>query len=70
MTKAALQKRLAENPALREALEIAIADQWKYKAEPVFAKTGKGFLRSTGVSEQQAVKDATRSSEHPPKARK
>lgn len=57
MTRAEYEKRLKEDPGLRETLEIGLAEQWKFSAEPVLSKTGKGFLRSSGVSDLAAVKE-------------
>ena len=37
---------------LREGLAI----QDRFKAEPVYAKTGKGYLKSTGVQEMEEAK--------------
>jgi len=34
----------------------ALAIQHRFAAEPVYAKTGKGFLKSEGVEELQRLK--------------
>jgi hypothetical protein len=56
--------RFQDNPLaqaiLREGLEI----QDRFSAEPIYAKTGKGFLRSGGVGELVELK---RSQEREPK---
>ncbi len=63
MTREEFGKRLADNPKLREAFEIAKAERWKYSAEPVFGKTGRGFLRSEGVTEiEKSKKEQKRAS--------
>jgi hypothetical protein len=36
-----------------------LAIQDRFAAEPVYAKTGKGFLKSTGVAELNEAKKAT-----------
>lgn len=38
----------------------ALAIQDRFSAEPVYAKTGKGYLKSVGVSEIQQAKDAVK----------
>ena len=57
MTKE-IAKLFQTDPYFKKALEEGLAEQWKYSAEPVFARTGKGLLRSTGVTEAQKVKAA------------
>ena len=42
--------------AMREALRI----QDRFVAEPVFAKTGQGYLKSEGVSTLQKIKTSLR----------
>ena len=41
---------------LRAAMKEALRIQDRFVAEPVFAKTGKGFLKSEGVSTLQKIK--------------
>ncbi len=41
---------------MREALRI----QGRFVAEPLFAKTGKGYLKSEGVSTLQRIKSRVR----------
>ena len=36
----------------------ALAIQDRFAAEPIYAKTGKGYLKSAGVEELQALKKA------------
>ncbi len=64
MTRAEYEKLLEEDPSLKETLKIGLEEQWKFSPEPVLSKTGKGFLRSAGVSEIQAVKKEQRSKEN------
>jgi hypothetical protein len=33
--------------------------QDRFAAEPVYAKTGKGYLKSVGVEELKKIKDST-----------
>jgi hypothetical protein len=49
-----VQKNL--QAAMREALRI----QDRFVAEPLFAKTGKGHLKTEGVSTLQRIKSSTR----------
>jgi hypothetical protein len=39
-------------------LADALAIQDRFAAEPVYAKTGKGFLKSAGVDELKQIKAA------------
>lgn len=36
----------------------ALAIQDRFAAEPIYAKTGKGYLKSAGVGEFQSLKNA------------
>ena len=49
-TATQVQKNL--HAAMREALRI----QDRFVAEPLFAKTGRGYLKSEGVSTLQRIK--------------
>ena len=51
-TQTQAQKNL--QAALREALRI----QDRFVAEPLFAKTGRGYLKSEGVSTLQKIKSS------------
>lgn len=48
--------KLLENPVFQRVLSDALAIQDRFAAEPVYAKTGKGFLKSAGVEELQQIK--------------
>ena len=39
---------------LEELLEIGLAMQDRFAAQPVYAKTGRGYLKSAGVEEVRA----------------
>jgi hypothetical protein len=41
---------------LRAAMKEALRIQDRFVAEPVFAKTGRGYLKSEGVSTVQRIK--------------
>ncbi len=43
---------------LQELLEVGLEIQDRFAAEPVYAKTGKGFLKSAGVDELKRIKAA------------
>jgi hypothetical protein len=56
------------DPLFLEVMEEALAIQDRFSAEPVYAKTGKGYLKSVGVSEIQEAKERAeaRSKENTP----
>jgi len=43
--------KYADNPLFLQVLEEGLAIQDRFSAVPVYARTGKGFLKSVGVSE-------------------
>ena len=52
-----LKKRFENNPLAQAILKEGLAIQDRFSAEPVYAKTGKGSLRSVGVTETEAAED-------------
>ena len=50
---------------LRAAMKEALRIQDRFVAEPVFAKTGKGYLKSEGVSTLQKIKTNLRGKASP-----
>ena len=42
------------------ALEESLATVDRFSGEPVFGPTGKGYLKSSGVTELQVLKDETK----------
>ncbi|MEO0413654.1 MAG: hypothetical protein AAF226_01730 [Verrucomicrobiota bacterium] len=62
MTEAEIDPELLKDPLFRELMEEGLAMQHRFSAEPVFAKTGKGFLVSEGVQELAAIKANNRNS--------
>ncbi|MCX6846852.1 MAG: hypothetical protein NTU84_09915 [Verrucomicrobia bacterium] len=48
----------ANDPLFLEVMAEALAIQDRFSAEPVYAKTGKGYLKSVGVEELEALKKA------------
>jgi hypothetical protein len=52
----AIDPKLLNNPLFRELMAEGLAMQDRFLAEPVYAKTGTGFLQSGGVAELKAIK--------------
>ena len=53
-----------DNPLAQAILREGLAIQDRFKAEPVYAKTGKGYLKSAGVREiEEAKKQSGKASE-------
>ncbi len=55
---AKLAAKYANHPLAQRILREGLAIQDRFAAEPVYAKTGKGFLKSAGVSEVAKAKAA------------
>jgi hypothetical protein len=47
---------VAENKFLKEAIKQGLRMQHRFLAEPVLARTGKGYLKSEGVTTLQRIK--------------
>ena len=62
-TKAAIDPKLLENPVFQRVMADALAIQDRFAAEPVYAMTGKGYLKSEGVGELQRIKALKQASE-------
>jgi len=59
MPKKGTPKHPFENdPLFLEVLAEGLAIQDRFSAEPVYAKTGKGYLKSVGVAELQKLREA------------
>ena len=54
----AIDPKLLNDPAFQRVLNDALAIQDRFVAEPIYAKTGKGFLKSAGVDNLKATKAA------------
>jgi hypothetical protein len=50
------KKKLLNDPAFQRVLADALDIQDRFAAEPIYSKTGKGFLKSAGVKELQDIK--------------
>ncbi len=58
MNTTTIDPKLLNDPAFQRVLADALAIQDRFAAEPVYAKTGKGFLKSAGVDELKQIKPA------------
>lgn len=56
MDKAAIDPKLLNSPLFQELMAEGLAIQDRFAAEPVYAKTGKGYLKSAGVEELKKIK--------------
>ena len=54
--KTEIDPKLLADPVFQRVLQDALAIQDRFAAEPVYATTGTGFLKSAGVSELQMIK--------------
>jgi hypothetical protein len=53
-----IDPKLLNDPLFKELMAEGLAMQNRFSAEPVYAKTGKGHLKSVGVKELQRIKKA------------
>jgi hypothetical protein len=51
-----LSMTVAQNKFLKEAIKQGLRMQHRFVAEPVLARTGKGYLKSEGVGTLQRIK--------------
>jgi hypothetical protein len=58
MDTTTIDPKLLNDPAFQQVLADALAIQERFAAEPVYAKTGKGYLKSAGVEELKKIKTA------------
>jgi hypothetical protein len=56
--KPPLDPKLRNNPVFQRVLADALSIQERFSAEPVYAKTGKGSLKSAGIDELSRIKAA------------
>ncbi len=54
--KPVVDSKIMEDPLFKELMAEGLAIQDRFAAEPIYAKTGKGFLKSAGVKELQGLK--------------
>ena len=53
-------KKISESPTFQRVLADALSIQDRFQSEPVYSRTGKGFLKSSGVGELQDFKKKSR----------
>ena len=53
---------VAENKFLKEAIKQGLRMQHRFLAEPVLARTGKGYMKSEGVATLQRIKASLKKS--------
>ena len=46
-------------------IPLTLAIQDRFSAEPVYSKTGRGYLKSAGIEEIQRVKEAEKGKREP-----
>ena len=60
--KPAIDPEMLKNPVFQRVLREGLAIQDQFSAEPVYARTGKGYLKPTGVAELEKIKQAKQDS--------
>lgn len=55
-----IDPKLLENPLFKELVAEGLRIQHRFAAEPIYARTGKGYLKSEGVEEIRRVKEASK----------
>jgi hypothetical protein len=58
--KQPVDPKLLSDPLFRELMAEGLAMQDRFAAEPLYAKTGKGYLKGAGVEELKKIKAASR----------
>jgi hypothetical protein len=56
--KPEIDPKLLNDPLFKELMAEGLAMQDRFSAEPVYAKTGRGYLKSAGVAEVEKAKAA------------
>jgi hypothetical protein len=57
-----IDPKLLEDPTFQRVLADSLAIQGRFSAEPVFAQTGKGFLKSEGVQVLERIRSESKGS--------
>ena len=60
MDTTTIDPKLLSSPLFQELMAEGLAMQDRFAAEPVYAKTGKGSLKSAGVEELKQIKQASK----------
>jgi hypothetical protein len=55
-----IDSKLLEDPLFKELVAEGLRIQHRFSAEPVYARTGKGYLKSEGIEELQRIKAKTK----------
>jgi len=58
-----IDPQLLEDPVFQRVLADSLSIQDRFSAEPVFARTGRGFLKSEGVEVLEEIKSQEKSKE-------
>ena len=58
--KPVIDPKLLADPLFQELVAEGLRIQHRFAAEPIYAKTGKGYLKSEGVEELQRIKAETK----------
>lgn len=58
MDTTTIDPKLLNSPLFQELMAEGLAMQERFAAEPVYAKTGTGFIKSVGVEELKKIKQA------------
>ena len=58
--KPVVDPKMLKNPLFIELMEEGLAIQDQFSAEPVYARTGKGYLKPAGVAELEKIRQAKR----------
>ena len=61
--KPAIPEQFANDPLFLAVMKDALDIQDRFAAEPIYAKTGKGFLKSAGVGEIKTAKSRANKTE-------
>ena len=59
--KPEIDAKLLDDPVFKRVLADSLDIQDRFSAEPVYARTGRGSLKSEGVKPLQDIKDAKQS---------
>lgn len=59
--KSKIDPKLLQDPVFRRVLADALAIQDRFAAEPVYARTGRGLLKSEGVAKLRKLKGQSKS---------
>ncbi|MFM2176379.1 MAG: hypothetical protein RL015_477 [Verrucomicrobiota bacterium] len=59
--EATIDPQLLADPVFQRVMQDALAIQDRFAAEPVYAQTGTGYLKSVGVDELKEIKKSAQS---------